>query len=73
MQNIKNVKEISNDFSEYDIVLLCYENEKNTVVKDVLKQYNEYSKIKIAVIIGPEGGIDISEVEYMQELRQVLL
>ena len=67
VQNIKNVKEISNDFSEYDIVLLCYENEKNAVVKDVLKQYNEYSKIKIAVIIGPEGGIDISEVEYMQE------
>lgn len=67
VQNIKNVKEISNDFSKYDIVLLCYENEKNTVVKDVLKQYNEYSKIKIAVIIGPEGGIDISEVEYMQE------
>ena len=25
------------------------------------------NKIKIAVILGPEGGIDISEVEYMKE------
>ena len=27
--SVKNVKEISEDFSQFDVVLLCYENEKN--------------------------------------------
>lgn len=70
---IKSVKEISESFSEYDLVLLCYENEKDTFIKDVLKNDDLIKKsenkneIKIAVIIGPEGGIDISEVEYMKQ------
>ena len=70
---IKSVKEISEMFSEYDLVLLCYENERDTFIKDVLKNDDLIKKsenkneIKIAVIIGPEGGIDISEVEYMKQ------
>lgn len=70
---IKSVKEISERFSEYDLVLLCYENERDTFIKDVLKNDDLIKKsenkneIKIAVIIGPEGGIDISEVEYMKQ------
>lgn len=65
--DVKNVKEISGEFSKYDLVLLCYENEKNVFLKDVLKQFDGDNNIKIAVIVGPEGGIDISEVEYMKE------
>ena len=70
---IKNTKEISDEFVRYDIVLLCYENEKNTYLKSVLKNINYNKKsdcngeLKIAIIIGPEGGIDISEVEYMEQ------
>ncbi len=69
---IQNVKEISTDFRNYDLVLLCYENEKDTFIKDVLKNREIQDKsqsgenIKIAVIIGPEGGIDVSEVEQME-------
>lgn len=70
--SIKNVKEISSDFSKFDLVILCYENEKNIFLKDVLKELakrnlNSVQELKIAVIIGPEGGIDISEVEYMEQ------
>ena len=69
--SLKNVKEICNEFENYDVVLLCYENEKDTYLKDVLKQinsnFNSNEELNIAVIIGPEGGIDISEVEYMEE------
>jgi len=70
---LKNIKEICNDFNNYDVVLLCYENEKDTYLKDVLKCLNEeYQKqknknLKIAIIIGPEGGIDITEVELMKQ------
>ena len=61
------------DFSEYDLVLLCYENEKDVLIKDVLRskelkeKMSESSNLSIAIIIGPEGGIDISEVEFMQQ------
>lgn len=70
---VKNVKEISEDFSDYDLVLLCYENEKDVFIKDVLKsaemleKYNTKMELNIAIIIGPEGGIDISEVEFMEQ------
>jgi 16S rRNA (uracil1498-N3)-methyltransferase len=70
---IQNIKQITEDFSEFDKVLLCYENEKDTFIKDVLKsadlieKSNCKSEMKIAVIIGPEGGIDVSEVEYMEQ------
>lgn len=68
--SVKNVKDISKDFSDYNLVILCYENEKDVYLKDCLKELKESMKsdsIKIAVIIGPEGGIDVSEVEFMQE------
>ncbi len=65
--SIKNVKDIASDFSNYDIVLLCYENEKNVHLKSVLKKVKISEELKIAIIIGPEGGIDISEVEYMKQ------
>lgn len=71
--NVKNIKEIVEEFPDYDSVLLCYENEKNLHLKSVLKNINANYKLKnntelkIAVIIGPEGGIDISEVEYLEQ------
>jgi len=68
--NVKNIKEIVEDFSGFDIVLLCYENEKDLFLKQALKevkQISENAELKIAVIIGPEGGIDISEVEFMEQ------
>jgi len=68
--SVKNVKEISEDFSQFDVVLLCYENEKNLFLKTVLKEIdvsNSNADLKIAVIIGPEGGLDISEVEFMEQ------
>ena len=70
---IQNIKEISADFMKYDLVLLCYENEKETFIKDILKSEDlldkaeNKSEIKIAVIIGPEGGIEVSEVEQMEQ------
>ncbi len=72
--SVKNISQISENFEEYDLVLLCYENEKDLLLKDVLKsdeiiakskECNGNTDFKIAIIIGPEGGIDISEVEYM--------
>ena len=51
---------------KYDIVLLAYENEKNTTLKQVLKQIDKKKKIKIGIIIGPEGGIAEKEAQLLQ-------
>ena len=59
-----------NLLNEYDIVLIAYENEKETTLKQVLneiKQAYRGKEIKIAIIIGPEGGIEPEEVEILQE------
>lgn len=45
----------------YDLVLICYEDEKQTTLKQVLKE-NTSAK-RIAVVIGPEGGLEPSEVD----------
>ena len=70
---VETVKQMADKFDEYDLVILCYENEKDLFIKDVLKDSRineilyENNGLKIAVIIGPEGGIDSTEVEAMSE------
>ena len=53
------------DFSGFDLLILCYEDEDKTTLKEVLLKNKD--KKKIGVFIGPEGGIDESEVSYLQE------
>ena len=70
INSIINIKNVCNLLNEYDIVLIAYENEKETTLKQVLKEIKQsYSEkeIKIAIIIGPEGGIASEEVEILQE------
>ena len=62
VNNVINFENIFEIIKEYDIVLVAYENEKETKLKDVLKNINN-KNLKIAVIIGPEGGIDEKEIE----------
>lgn len=68
-----NIPEISNvislkdiDVSQYDILIVCYENEKVNTLKAELAKINTDSKIKIGVVIGPEGGLDEQEVELLK-------
>lgn len=76
---LKNIKEICNEFKEYDVVLICYENEKDTYLKDVLKNvksnfdYDKKEELRVAVVIGPEGGLDINEVEYMKQNNAIVV
>jgi len=65
LNQIINFKEIFENINEYDILLLAYEEEKNNTLKNFLRQINKKSDgLKIAIIIGPEGGISDTEVEY---------
>ena len=72
INNIEKLKEISEKIKDYDVVLVAYEEEKENTLKNelkVLKKDNNENnkKIKIAVVIGPEGGIDKEEIETLEK------
>lgn len=62
-----NIKNIYEKIVDYDIVLVAYENEQTNTIKDILKSIPETENIKIAVIVGPEGGIDEKEIELLTQ------
>ncbi len=55
------------DFSEYDHKILCYEesarNNELLAFKTVVKSLK--ANDKVAIVIGPEGGIDNNELDYL--------
>ena len=69
INDITSIKNICNMISKYDIVLLAYENEeKNTLKNELLKIKNIFdNKLKIGIIIGPEGGFEKEEVEILEK------
>ena len=69
INNVVNIKNICNLCKEYDIVLLAYENEKENTIKQELENIKKINKdeLKIAIIIGPEGGIDNAEAKQLSD------
>lgn len=60
VDRILNINQVCECFEDYDYVIMAYEKEENNFLKDVLKKV-DIENPKIAVIIGPEGGIDDDE------------
>ena len=69
INEISNINQIAKQCEEYDIIMLAYENEKENKLKNEIEKLKELNKqnLKIAVIIGPEGGIAPEEVEKLQK------
>lgn len=61
VNNIYNINTILELLKEYDLVLVAYENEKINTLKNELKKVKN-KNAKIALIIGPEGGLEEAEV-----------
>lgn len=68
INSVLNIKNMYKNLIGYDIVLLAYEEEKCQTVKQVIKQIPKRENIKIAVIIGPEGGITKKEINILEEI-----
>lgn len=67
IKNVINIKNICNEVPKYDIIVLAYENEEKTTLKETLKSLNKEKQLKIGIIVGPEGGLSEKEVEMLIE------
>ncbi|WP_300361644.1 16S rRNA (uracil(1498)-N(3))-methyltransferase [Fusobacterium sp.] len=56
------------DFSEFDLIIVPYECEKDSSLKNLFKNLKNIPR-KILYIIGPEGGFDVTEIEYLKTLE----
>lgn len=63
--NLKNIYEI---IKNYDIVIVAYEEEKQLNIKQALKEVKANGVQKIAIVIGPEGGIAKEEINFLNTL-----
>lgn len=62
VNNIINFQNIFEKVKDYDILLIAYEEEKEITLKKTLSVFKGKENIKVAVVIGPEGGIDKEEI-----------
>ena len=69
INEIISIKNICNLCQKYDIVIVAYEKEKENKLKYELEKLKlcQDENLKIAILIGPEGGIDPSEIALLQE------
>jgi len=51
------------DMTRHDLIIIAYEDEKGTTLKSLLRANMQAGDI--AIVIGPEGGLDPSEVELL--------
>ena len=71
IKNIINIEKVNQLIKEYDSVIVAYENEKENTIKPELLKLKEKvktnNKIKIAIVIGPEGGLEEKDVELLKQ------
>ena len=69
IKNVINIKNICNLVPKYDIVLVAYEKEYINKLKNEIQELKkkQLDKYKIAIVIGPEGGLEENEVDLLKE------
>lgn len=61
-------KELKEWVKTFDLFLVLYELESEASLKTILKREKEKTSLsKVAVLVGPEGGIDVAEMEALLE------
>lgn len=67
IRRIINIQDIIKIKDIYDSIIVCYENEKNNYIKNELLKLKNKENVHIALVIGPEGGLEEKDVEYLKQ------
>ncbi len=66
--SIVDIKKLNEyDFSTYDIKILCYEEESKDSLNFKKCIKNIKPNDKVCILIGPEGGVDSTEIDYLDK------
>lgn len=71
IEKIIKIKDLYSIIKEYDLFIVAYEEEKIVTLKEILR--NSINAKKIGILIGPEGGIDISELQKLKESGAIIV
>ena len=67
IRGIVKIEDIVKLKDKYNSIIVCYENEKENYIKSELLKLKNRQETKIAVVIGPEGGLEEKDVEYLKQ------
>lgn len=67
IENVCKIKDICNDIKKYDSFVVAYENEESYSIKQEIDNLKLNKVENIAILVGPEGGFDINEIELLKE------
>lgn len=67
IKNIQTISQIADEINNFDLFLVAYEDEKEITLKSVLQRIEDKNSINIGIVIGPEGGIEVKEVQELQQ------
>ena len=67
IENKVKLDKVLHAIKEYDLFLVAYEEEKENILKEELKKLPKKDIYNIAILIGPEGGLELQEVEKLKE------
>ena len=73
IRRIIKIQDIAELKNFYDSIIVCYENEKENYIKNELIKLKNKEQINIAIVIGPEGGLEEKDVEYLKENGAVIV
>lgn len=72
IEQISTIKDI--DKNKYDLIIVLYECEEKNSIKTVINKLKNKNKIlRIAIVIGPEGGIDETEIGYLRGIKSEIV
>lgn len=64
VENPIDFKKAADSLEDFDLIIVPYENKEDIGLKNVLSKSNKDYK-NIAIFIGPEGGFEEEEIEYL--------
>ncbi len=66
VRSVESIKQIEEQIKDFDLFLVAYEMEENNYIKNELEKITgSKNNYKIAVFIGPEGGLEKQEVDFL--------
>lgn len=61
-------EELLETLKQYDLIVVPYENQKGQGIKYLTQQVKDKVINSVAIVVGPEGGFEDSEIESFQQL-----